>query len=292
MLVLALDTALAACSVCVYDKTQMLILATERELMVRGHAEALPPMVARVMSASGIAYKDLTRIAVTTGPGTFTGIRIGLGFARALGMSLGIKVVGIDTPTALQFATATDGLTSAEGFVAFAAALPDPATMPEPVYLRDADAKPLIQRLRDLPQLHIRVAELSDVPSLAKLHAACFEAAWDEVAIASLLNWTGSIALMAVSAEGLAGFLIYRQVDAEAEILTFATDPNLRRRGVGMALIEGLKALNIAKVFLEVASRNEDALNLYLKAGFLQKGLRKAYYATGDDALILRYDHK
>lgn len=292
MLLLAIDTALAACSACVFDSSRHSILATERELMERGHAEALPPMVARVMAASGVAYKDLNRIAVTTGPGTFTGIRIGLSFARALGLSLNIKVVGIDTPTALRFANAKDGLTSAEGFVAFAAELPDPDSMPEPVYLRDADAKPLATRLRNLPHLQIRVAEISDIPSLTKLHAACFDTAWDEAAIAGILNGKGCAALMAVSAEGIAGFLIYRQVEVEAEILTFATDPNLRRRGVGMALIDGLKSLKIPVLFLEVASLNEDALKLYRTAGFVQKGLRKAYYATGDDALILRYDHK
>jgi ribosomal protein S18 acetylase RimI-like enzyme len=290
VILLALDTALAACSACVYDSTQSKILAQERELMERGHAEALPPMVARVMAASGVTYKDLHRIAVTTGPGTFTGIRIGLSFARALGMSLGIKVAGIDTPTALRFANPKDGLPSASHFASYAAGLPDPETMPMPLYLRDADAKPQTAKLRDLPQLQIQVAQGADIPTLAKLHALCFAEAWDEKAIGDLLQGAGCAALLALSAEGPVGMMIYRAVADEAEILTLGVDPALQRRGAGGALVEALKSLGIAKLFLEVASRNEDAIKLYSKAGFVQKGLRKAYYASGDDALILRYD--
>jgi ribosomal protein S18 acetylase RimI-like enzyme len=292
MILLALDTALAACSACIYDSTKNEILASERGLMERGHAEALPPMVARVMAQSKLAYKDLSRIAVTIGPGTFTGIRVGLGFSRALGVSLKIKVVGVDTATALRFADAKDGLTSASGFAAYAASLPDPEAMPHPLYMRDADAKPQTTKLRGLPQLQIHVADAADLPVLASLHALCFEEAWDEKAILGVLSGPGCVALLATSAEGPVGMMIYRAVADEAEILTLGVDPNLRGRGVGMALVEGLKSLHIPALFLEVASRNEDAIKLYSKAGFEQKGLRKAYYATGDDALILRFDHR
>ncbi len=289
MILLAIDTALASCSACVYDSAQNKILAEERELMERGHAEALPPMVARVMAASGIHYGDLNRIAVTTGPGTFTGIRIGLSFARALGLSLKIKVVGIDTPTALRFATAGDGLPSAAGFAEFAAGLPDPEAMPNPNYLRDADAKPQVARLRGLPDLQILLADQSAIPTLAKLHATCFAEAWDEAALTSLLAGPGVGTLLAKSAEGPVGLLIYRVVADEAEILTLGVDPNLRRRGAGKALLEGLLSLPLKTLFLEVASDNADAIGLYTQAGFKQVGLRKAYYAlTGEDALVLR----
>ena len=166
MILLCVDTSLAACSACVYDSTHNKILAEECELMERGHAEALPPMVARVMVASGIQYGDLNRIAVTTGPGTFTGIRIGLSFARALGLSLSIKVVGIDTPTALRFADVNHGLPQASGFAEFAASLPNPEAMPNPNYLRDADAKPQTARLRELPDLQIVLADKSAISTL------------------------------------------------------------------------------------------------------------------------------
>ena len=73
MLILAIDTALDACSAAVLDTGAGKIIAQESQAMKRGHAEALMPLIARVMKASGIAFTALDRIAVTTGPGSFTG---------------------------------------------------------------------------------------------------------------------------------------------------------------------------------------------------------------------------
>jgi tRNA threonylcarbamoyl adenosine modification protein YeaZ/ribosomal-protein-alanine acetyltransferase len=101
MKILSLDTAMAACSAAIIDTESPKPLAEAYAAMERGHAEALPPMVAEVMAASGLSYQDIDRIAVTTGPGTFTGVRIGLAFARGLGMALDIPVVGIDSLSAI-----------------------------------------------------------------------------------------------------------------------------------------------------------------------------------------------
>ena len=101
MIFLALDTATAACSVAVHDDAHALPLAKAFVAMERGHAEALAPMVQAVMAKAGLAFADLQRIVVTTGPGTFTGVRIGLAMARGLGSALGIPVTGIDTLTAI-----------------------------------------------------------------------------------------------------------------------------------------------------------------------------------------------
>ena len=68
--------------------------------MKRGHAEALMPLIARVMKASGIAFTALDRIAVTTGPGSFTGLRVGLSAARGIALAAGKPVVGVTTLTA------------------------------------------------------------------------------------------------------------------------------------------------------------------------------------------------
>lgn len=101
MLVLALDTSMAACSVCVYDAGTGLALGSRHEFMDRGQAEALAPMVQETMALAGIAFKDLARIAVTTGPGTFTGVRIGLAMARGLGVALNIPMTGFTSLAAI-----------------------------------------------------------------------------------------------------------------------------------------------------------------------------------------------
>jgi tRNA threonylcarbamoyl adenosine modification protein YeaZ len=97
MILLALDTTLASCSAALWADGQ--IVASERQLMERGHAEAIAPIVTRVMDKAGLGYGDLTAIAVTTGPGTFTGIRIGLALAKGLALASGVKLIGL---TSLQ----------------------------------------------------------------------------------------------------------------------------------------------------------------------------------------------
>lgn len=101
MLVLALDTSMAACSVCVFDASRGLALASRLAIMERGQAEALAPMVRDAMAEAGVQFADLSRIAVTTGPGTFTGVRIGLAMARGLGVALRIPVIGITSLAAI-----------------------------------------------------------------------------------------------------------------------------------------------------------------------------------------------
>ncbi len=86
MLILAIDTALDACSAAVLDTNAARLIAHESEPMKRGHAEALMPLLARVIKQAGIAFADLDRIAVTTGPGSFTGLRVGLSAARGIAL--------------------------------------------------------------------------------------------------------------------------------------------------------------------------------------------------------------
>ena len=99
MIVLALDTALGACSAAVVKNGR--VLAHEHREMLRGHAEALAPMVDALMRAGGVTFSTLDRIAVTTGPGTFTGQRVGIAFARALALALKKPVIGVTTLEAM-----------------------------------------------------------------------------------------------------------------------------------------------------------------------------------------------
>src|SRR5881397_3899678 len=100
MLILAIDTALDACAAGVLDTDAGKLIAQESQAMKRGHAEALMPLIARVMKESGIAFAALDRIAVTTGPGSFTGLRVALSAARGIGLAAGKPVVGVTTLSA------------------------------------------------------------------------------------------------------------------------------------------------------------------------------------------------
>jgi tRNA threonylcarbamoyladenosine biosynthesis protein TsaB len=100
MLILAIDTALDACAAAVLDTVAGKMIAQESLGMKRGHAEALMPLIARVIEASGVAFASLDRIAVTTGPGSFTGLRVGLSAARGIALAANKPVVGLTTLTA------------------------------------------------------------------------------------------------------------------------------------------------------------------------------------------------
>jgi tRNA threonylcarbamoyladenosine biosynthesis protein TsaB len=103
--ILALDTALDACSACLMRRDGT-ILAQETLPLVRGHAEALLPLIERVMAAAKEnhdfpGFQALARVAVTIGPGSYTGLRVGISCARAIGLATNLPVVGVSTLAAL-----------------------------------------------------------------------------------------------------------------------------------------------------------------------------------------------
>ena len=93
MLCLAIDTAGTFCSVALAGNKQS--LAKTSEDIGRGHAERLMPMIDSVLTAAGKSFNDLDRIGVATGPGSFTGVRIGISAARGLALALEVPAVGI-----------------------------------------------------------------------------------------------------------------------------------------------------------------------------------------------------
>src|SRR5258708_17978832 len=99
MLVLGLDACLSSCSVAVLDGER--VVASAREVMARGHQERLARMAQQVMAEAGPAFDRLDRIAVTVGPGSFTGLRVGIAFAKGLALALDLPAVGIGTLEAL-----------------------------------------------------------------------------------------------------------------------------------------------------------------------------------------------
>ncbi|MHB8284081.1 MAG: tRNA (adenosine(37)-N6)-threonylcarbamoyltransferase complex dimerization subunit type 1 TsaB [Caulobacteraceae bacterium] len=98
-MVLALDTAQNACSVAVLDGDR--VLASLTEPMQRGHQERLAPMAEQVMAQAGVGFDQLDRIGVTVGPGSFTGLRVGLAFAKSMSLALDIPCSGVGTLEAL-----------------------------------------------------------------------------------------------------------------------------------------------------------------------------------------------
>ena len=370
MLILALDTTLAACSVALYDSDNEEVRGHECVRMQKGHAEALAGMAEQVASKAGVGFGQLDRIAVTTGPGTFTGVRIGLAMARGLGVALNIPVVGVstlqaiaanvdDNPDQLPIAVVMDArreavyvqmfsplgeplsdphcmeldgiseqlpddsmivIGSGVDFVACerpnwqrsqASELPDARliariarelmpedTLPVPLYLRPADAKPQESQIR-LARLPVTISAVdrSHAGILASMHSECFPAGWREQDIADMLASPGVSALIAAQSGDSepAGFILLRQAADETEIITMCVRPHVRRRGIAAQMLEQavkqLGTLGSTKLFLGVQIDNTTAQSLYTSAGFVETARRKDYYKLEDgssaDAVIM-----
>ena len=142
----------------------------------------------------------------------------------------------------------------------------------------------------ELIQLPLALAE-----DMAGLHAQAFEGAWDATSLVSLMEGPGVLALGVEDEGALVGFILLRAVAGEAEVLTLAIAPAVRRQGLGRALMDaalGLaEALGAETAFLEVAADNPAAIALYEALAFARVGLRPAYYqrnvGPAVDAIVL-----
>ena len=142
------------------------------------------------------------------------------------------------------------------------------------------------------PTIDLRLAGLTDAPSLAAIHAACFAKNWDADAIEQFLDVPGCLTLLASTAPGMPaqGLLIVRSAGDQAEILTLAVDPNHRRQGLARSLlaaaVAALRAAGVKQLFLEVDEANAPARGLYQSLGAVVVGRRPRYYEHGADADI------
>lgn len=106
MIVLAIDCSASLCAACVYDAAAGHELGRQVLDLGKGHAEHLMSVIAEALGRSGATYADLDRIAVSVGPGSFTGVRVGVSAARGLALALKIPAVGVTTLEALATETA------------------------------------------------------------------------------------------------------------------------------------------------------------------------------------------
>ena len=108
MIVLSLDTTGQTCSVSLVDEAR--VRAHISKNIGRGHAEVLAGMVAEAFDHAGLTPKDVDRLAVCTGPGSFTGLRVALSFAKGFALPRNLPIVGID---ALAITAATQQVSGA-----------------------------------------------------------------------------------------------------------------------------------------------------------------------------------
>jgi tRNA threonylcarbamoyl adenosine modification protein YeaZ len=154
MILLAIDTAASLCAACVYDGAAGRQLGREVLDIGKGHAERLIGVIETALQRAGITYKDVDRIGVAIGPGSFTGVRVGVATARGLALALSVPAVGINTLEALAaearakfserpILAAVDGR---RGDLYCAAYAPDGAVLVTPATLSVAEAVALADR--------------------------------------------------------------------------------------------------------------------------------------------------
>lgn len=191
MLLLALDTATPAVTVALYDTDADRLLAASDQIDARRHGELLLPSVDRVLREAGRPLPDVDRIVVGTGPGPYTGLRVGLATAESFGAALGVPVLGLCT---------LDGIAYASGLESPFVVATD-ARRKEVYWARYADARtrigdPAVDRPGELP------AEVTAMPAVGA-GARLYEEIFTEVRTDLPLDQSAA-ALACLAAEKLA----------------------------------------------------------------------------------------
>ncbi|MDY6822405.1 MAG: ribosomal protein S18-alanine N-acetyltransferase [Thermodesulfobacteriota bacterium] len=143
------------------------------------------------------------------------------------------------------------------------------------------------------PGVYITVFAASDIDGIVAIENTCFQHAWRRESFETELNIANAGGYVARDIMGgaIAGYIVFRTFHDEMHILKLATGLAWRRRNIAYALIqkamETARANRISDIFLEVRASNKPAIAVYKKAGFAVNGIRKGYYAEGDDALMM-----
>ncbi len=138
--------------------------------------------------------------------------------------------------------------------------------------------------------MNITSLTLKDCRQVAQLHQATFYRGWNEKDFESFLKELCVFGFKIEQKGGFCGYILWREVAGEAEILTLGISPSFKRMGMGNrllnALVESLKAHSISKLFLEVAEDNQEAQDFYIKNGFISLGKRPNYYLRPENKLV------
>lgn len=132
---------------------------------------------------------------------------------------------------------------------------------------------------------------MGDLDKLLALQALCPEAVqWSEADYLRLLDQDGPLCCAVVESRGrFRGFAVYQPVGTETEIANIGVHPNLRRQGVGSALLAYVSRMHPGHLYLEVRQSNHGALGFYRALGFTSFATRANYYRdTGEAAVLLK----
>ena len=170
-IILAFDTSAAHCAVALLsDKT---VLADIRVEMAKGQAEALLPLCEDALRQASVTWNDLTAIAVCSGPGNFTGIRIAVSTARGLSLALGIPAIGVTMFEAMAFGSTeqqTLSLPARRGHV-YQQEFDGHTPLAEAIMLESSDVIERPYKMpcgHSLPETLARVATLKDATLAAR----------------------------------------------------------------------------------------------------------------------------
>jgi tRNA threonylcarbamoyladenosine biosynthesis protein TsaB len=217
--VLAIDTALGACSACIWQAGDAEPLAAETLLMERGHAEALLPLIERVSSRVEGGFEGLDRVAVTVGPGSYTGLRVGISAARGIGLAASIPVVGVATLSAFlaplmvkeRRGLFTAALDAKHGHIYVQAIAPGGRTIIQPSLMTYRDA------VRVLGSGPLLISGSAAVMLAAEARTQGVEAHVTDMAHAPDISWVARLGALADPHQALPKPLYLRDPDAKPQ---------------------------------------------------------------------------
>ncbi len=140
----------------------------------------------------------------------------------------------------------------------------------------------------------LRDATKEDLPAILEIDGASFSQPWSQRSFEQCFADDKTYVVVAQGDERVLGFGVAYTVGDEGEIATLAVDAAARGQGLGKKILQTLlnfcRACGAHKVFLEVRAGNNAAQRLYNRCGFVEAGLRRRYYADGEDAVLMRHD--